>query len=101
MDKEALVVAYALLQQLANVFAKCIVGKHTLIHLKLRPVTLAEWSRGVSDLNAPIASVLHIAQTELRRPFARDSSADSFKFQNSLLNQEDSILKIGSRAKKE
>jgi len=95
------VVGYALLQQLANVFAKSIVGKHTSIRLKLRPITLTEWPRGVSDLNAPIASVLHIAQTKLRRLFARDSPADSFKFQNSLLNQEDSILKISSRAQEE
>ena len=56
--------------------------RHTSIRLKLRPRGATEWPIWISYLNPAVAPVLDIAQTELRRAFARDTLANAFKSQN-------------------
>ena len=75
IGKEAPVVVYALLQQPANLFPKRTVGEHIPVCSKLWPIGATEWSIWVSCLDPAL------------------------KFQDPLLDQENSIHEDGPQRK--
>jgi hypothetical protein len=95
MSKKTFSISYALLQEPANLFAKRAVRGHAPVRLKLWPIGPAEWPILISHLDASVASVLNVANTQLRSAIRRDSFADALKLQDSLLDYE-GILNVGS-----
>jgi hypothetical protein len=49
----------------------------------------------ISDLDAAESVCVDVAKTQLRSGLRRDSFADALEFQNTLLDYEDGILKVG------